>query len=179
VWAGHLTMRGLHGCELCLRSLAPPTRFNVLPLDDRSFERILPEVSGKPSLVGNKQILYPGMGGLLEQHVVNWRNRSWAITAAVDIPDAGANGVLLNLGGQTGGWSFYLKEGKPTFCYNLFGLQEFITRATSPVPRGKHQVRMEFAYDGGGLNKGGKVTLLIDGKAVGDGRVDGGRRGQP
>jgi arylsulfatase len=152
--------------------LIEATRYNVLPLDDRSFERVLPEVSGKPSLVGDKQILLPGMGGLLELHVVNWRNRSWSLTAEVDIPDGGANGVLLNLGGGMGGWAFYLRDGRPTFCYNLFGIDQTYVRADQPVPSGTHQVRMEFAYDGGGLGKGGAITLYVDGTKAGEGRVE-------
>ena len=83
------------------------------------------------------------MGGLIEQHVVNWRNRSWSLTAQVEIPDGGANGVLLNLGGHGGGWSFYLKDGAPTFCYNLFGIDRTHVRAEQPVPAGEHQVRVD------------------------------------
>jgi arylsulfatase A-like enzyme len=153
--------------------LIEATRYHVLPLDDRSFERVLPEVSGKPTLTsGDRQVLLPGMTGLLEFHVLNWRNRSWALTAQIVVPDGGASGVLLNLGGHGGGWSFYLKDSRPTFCYNLFGLQEFIVRAEEPVPPGEHQVRMEFAYDGGGLAKGGTVTLYLDGRPIGEGRVE-------
>ncbi len=148
------------------------TRYNVLPLDDRSFERVLPEISGRPSFVGDRQMLYSGSGALTEQHVVNWRNRSWSITAEVEVPEGGANGVLLNLGGSMGGWSFYLKQGKPTFAYNLFGLEEYLIRGDAAVPSGTHQVQMDFAYDGGGLSKGGDVTLYLDGKAIGKGRVD-------
>lgn len=147
-------------------------RYNVLPLDDRSFERVLTEISGRPSFVGDRQLLYPGTGGLLEEHVVNWRNRSWSITAEVEVPNGGANGVILNLGGSMGGWSLYLKKGVPTFCYNLFGLEEYITSGNRAVTPGVHQVRMDFVYDGGGISKGGAVTLSIDDEEVGNGRVD-------
>jgi hypothetical protein len=144
----------------------------VLPLDDRGFERVLPEVAGRPTLVGDKQTLLPGMGGLLEQHVVNWRNRSWSLTAQVHIPDGGANGVILNLGGHSGGWSLYLKDGKPAFAYNLFGMDWTHVRADTPVPAGEHQVRIEFTYDGGGIGKGGDVTLFQDGQKLVTGRVE-------
>jgi arylsulfatase len=157
--------------ELQRQFLIEATRYNVLPLDDRSFERVLPEIAGRPTLVGDTQILRPGMGGLSEQHVVNWRNRSWSLTAEVAVGQDAAEGVLLNLGGHGGGWAFYLKDGAPTFCYNLFGLEWTHVRGTSRVPEGEHQVRMEFAYDGGGLGKGGDVTLYIDGVEVGDGRI--------
>lgn len=70
-----------------------------------------------------------------------------------------------------GGWALYAKDGTAKFVYNLLGMTEFITEATRPVPAGDHQIRMEFAYDGGGLGKGGKVTLYYDGDKVGEGRV--------
>src|SRR5262245_37456886 len=72
----------------------------------------------------------------------------------------------------TGGHSLYVKDGKPTYCYNFFGLERYYVRGTQDVPPGDHQVRMEFAYDGGGVGKGGTATLFIDGVAVGDGRID-------
>lgn len=158
--------------ELQRLFLIEATRHDVLPLDDRGFERVLSDVAGRPTLVGDKQTLLPGMGGLLEQHVVNWRNRSWSLTTLVDIPEGGAEGVILNLGGHSGGWSLYLKDGAPTFCYNLFGLHRTYVRAAQPAPAGEHQVRVEFAYDGGGIGKGGAVTLLVDGEPVATGRVD-------
>lgn len=158
--------------ELQRLFLIEATKYNVLPLDDRGFERVLPEIAGRPTLVGDRQILLPGMGGLLEQHVVNWRNRSWSLTSQIEVPAEGANGVILNLGGHGGGWSLYLKDSKPTFCYNLFGLQWTHVRGDHPVPQGEHQVRVEFKYDGGGPGKGGDITLYVDGNRTGAGRVE-------
>nr|WP_175279141.1 arylsulfatase [Prescottella equi] len=159
--------------ELQRLFLIEATRYNVLPLDDRTFERVLPGLSGKPRLVpGNRQVLLPGMQALLEMHIVNCRNRSWSLTAQVDVPDGGARGVILNLGGHAGGWSFYFRDGRPTFCYNLFGIERSYIRAPDTVGVGLHQVRSEFAYDGGGLGKGGTVTLFVDGTAVAVGRVE-------
>ena len=89
-----------------------------------------------------------------------------------DLPDDGASGVIATQGGQVGGWSLYVHEGKLKYCYNFFGIQYFTVAAETPLPPGKHQVRMEFAYDGGGLAKGGTVTLYHDGAAVGTGRVE-------
>ena len=83
-----------------------------------------------------------------------------------------ANGVILPQGGIGGGWMFYVKDGILTYLYNLVGLRHFVVTATQPLTAGTHQVRMEFAYDGGGLAKGGGVTLLVDGKSVGQGRVE-------
>jgi arylsulfatase A-like enzyme len=159
--------------ELQRLFLIEAIRYNVLPLDDRSFERVLPEVSGKPSLIeGNKQVLLPGMGGFTEAHVVNLRNKSWSLTAQVVVPKGGANGVILKIGGHVGGWSFYFKDGRPTYCYNLFGIDRSYVRATKAVPAGEHQVRMELAYEGGAIGNGGTVTFYVDGKKAGSGRIE-------
>ena len=88
------------------------------------------------------------------------------------MPEGGAEGVIVAQGGAYAGWSLYLHEGRPAYCYNFFGLQRFKVYGEQPVPAGEHQVRMEFAYDGGGLAKGGDVTLYVDGDKVGEGRVE-------
>ena len=158
--------------ELQRLFLIEATRHNVLPLDDRAFERVLPDVAGRPTLVGDKQVLLPGVGALTEQHVVNWRNRSWSLTAQLGIPEGGADGVILSLGGNAGGWSLYLKDGAPTFAYNLFGMDVTHVRAERAVASGEHQVRVEFSYDGGGIGKGGDIALYVDGGRVAAGRVE-------
>ncbi len=88
------------------------------------------------------------------------------------MPDAGPAGVLVAQGGAFGGWALYVKDGRPAYCYNLFGLQRFKVYGDTDIPPGEHQVRMEFTYDGGGLGKGGTVTLFLDGTQVGQGRVE-------
>ena len=98
-----------------------------------------------------------------ENATINVKNKSHSITAEVTVPVEGAEGVIVSQGGAYAGWSLYLKEGRPTYCYNLFGLQRFHVRGDTPVPAGTHQVRMEFGYDGGGLGKGGSVSLYVDG----------------
>ena len=80
--------------------------------------------------------------------------------------------MIIAQGGAFAGWTFYAKEGKPTYRYKLLGLQRFKISGDSPIPAGDHLVRMEFAYDGGGLAKGGTVTLYVDGGQVGEGRVE-------
>ncbi len=77
---------------------------------------------------------------------------------------SGADGVIIALGGLIGGWSLYTKGGKLKYCYNFYGVDRYTIEGTSTIPPGKHQVRMEFAYDGGGLSKGGTDTLYVDGK---------------
>ena len=88
------------------------------------------------------------------------------------MPEGGAEGVIIAQGGAFAGWSLYAKSGRPTYCYNLLGLQRFKIEGDAAIPAGTHQVRMEFAYDGGGLAKGGTVTLYVDGDKVGEGRVE-------
>jgi arylsulfatase len=152
--------------------LIEAVKYNVVPLDDRSVERINPDLAGRPQLIrGNSQLLFEGMR-VSENCVINIKNKSHQVTANVVVPEGGANGVIVTQGGQVGGWSLYVQEGRLKYCYNFFGIQYFFATADEPLPAGKHQVRMEFAYDGGGLAKGGNVTLYYDGKAVGTGRVD-------
>ena len=112
------------------------------------------------------------MGRLSENSVLVIKNKSHTVSAQVVAPDAGARGVIVSQGGSFGGWALYAKDGKPAYCHNLFGLQRLKIAADAPIPPGEHQVRMEFAYDGGGLAKGGTVTLHIDGDQVAQGRVD-------
>ena len=112
------------------------------------------------------------MGRLSENSVVDIKNKSFAVTAQVDVNAGGAEGVIIAQGGRFGGWGLYVKAGKAKFHYNVLGIKSFDVEATEPIPTGATQVRMEFAYDGGGMGKGGDVTLYCDGKEVGKGRVD-------
>ena len=158
--------------ELQQRWLAEARKYNVLPLDDRRIERFNSDLAGRPVLIGgDSQLLFAGMGRLNENSVLNTKNKSHAVTAQVVVPDAGAEGVIIAQGGSFAGWSLYTKEGRPAYCYNLLGAKRFTIEGDTPIPAGEHQVRMEFAYDGGGLGKGGDVTLFLDGAKVGQGRV--------
>ncbi|WP_305000377.1 arylsulfatase [Kribbella pratensis] len=153
--------------------LIEATKYNVLPIDDRGAERFEPSMAGRPTLIhGKSQQFFPGMGRLSESSVLSIKNKSFSVTADVVVPDSGADGVIIAQGGRFGGWTVYAKQGKAKFVYNVLGIQEFATEADIPIPAGNHQVRMEFAYDGGGLAKGGDVTLYYDGRAVGTGRVE-------
>jgi hypothetical protein len=109
---------------------------------------------------------------LTESSLLNIKNKSHAVTAEVAIPEGGATGVIVAQGGAFGGWSLYLHEGRPKYCYSFFGVMRFTVEADAPVPAGEHQVRMEFGYDGGGLAKGGNVTIYVDGQSVAEGRVE-------
>ena len=120
---------------------------------------------------GNSQLLFGGMGRLSENSVLNIKNKSHAVGRVV-VPDMGAEGVILAQGGAFAGWSLYAKDGRPTYCYNLLGLQRFKIEADAAIPPGTHQVRMEFAYDGGGRQGRHSVTLYLDGDKIGEGRVE-------
>jgi arylsulfatase len=159
--------------ELQQLFLEEARKYNVLPLDDRRVERLDAETAGRPTLIkGGSQLLFSGMGRLSESSLVNIKNKSHAVTAEIVVREGGASGVLVAQGGAFGGWSLYLHDGRPTYCYSFFGVQRFKVAADGQVPEGKHQVRMEFAYDGGGLAKGGAVTLYVDGQSVAEGRVE-------
>jgi len=149
------------------------SKYNVFPLDDRRVERFNADLAGRPQLIrGNSQVLFGGMSRLSENSIVVIKNKSHAVTAQIVVPDSGAQGVIVAQGGAFGGWSLYTTGGRPAYCYNLFGLQQFKVYGDQPIPAGEHQLRAEFAYDGGGLAKGGTVTLYLDGTKVGEGRVD-------
>jgi arylsulfatase len=159
--------------ELQRLFLIEATKYNVLPLDDRRFERFNPDLAGRPQLIrGSSQILFGGMGRLSESSVVALKNKSHSITAEIEVPDGGARGVIVAQGGAFGGWALYVHGGRPAYCYNMFGLRSFKVYGDDAVAPGTHQVRVEFTYDGGGLGKGGDVSLFVDGRAVGKGRVD-------
>jgi arylsulfatase len=152
--------------------LIEATRYNVLPLDDRVAERMNPDLAGRPVLIkGKTQILFGGMGRLSENSVVNVKNKSHSVTAEIDVPASGAEGVIIAQGGNIGGWVLYTKSGKLKYCYNLLGIQHFFAESAERIPAGQHQVRMEFAYAGGGAGKAGTATLFVDGKKVGEGSV--------
>jgi arylsulfatase A-like enzyme len=152
--------------------LLEASKYKVFPLDDRRIERFNSDLAGRPTLIhGNQQVLFGGMGRLTENVVLNVKNKSHAITADVTVPE-GATGVVVAQGGAFGGWSVYLDAGKPTYCYNLFGMQRTYVRSEKSIPAGDHQVRLEFDYDGGGLGKGATADLYLDGAKVATGRID-------
>jgi arylsulfatase len=152
--------------------LIEATRYNVLPLDDNVGARLDSDRAGRPVLIkGTSQLLFGSMGRLSENSVINVKNKSHAVTAEIEVPEAGAEGVIIAQGGNIGGWALYAQGGKLKYCYNLLGINYFYVEAASPLPAGEHQVRMEFAYAGGGLGKGGTVCLYVDGNQVGEGTV--------
>ena len=147
---------------------------HVLPIDDRSTERLNAALVGRPDLMQGRTSLtvYEGMAGMSENVFINTKNRSHSLTADVEIPEGGANGVILAQAGRFGGWSLYLKDGKPMYAYNFLGLKTYKVAGTKALPAGKATIRYEFTYDGGGLGKGGTGKILVDGKEVATGKIE-------
>lgn len=152
--------------------LIEATRYKVLPIDDRVVEKMNPDTAGRPVLIrGKTQLLFGGMSRLSENCVLNLKNKSHSVTAQIEVPGSGAQGVIIAQGANIGGWSLYAHQGKLKYCYNVAGVNHYFVESADPLPTGEHQVRMEFAYAGGGLGKGGQVTLFVDGKKAGEGAV--------
>jgi hypothetical protein len=148
-------------------------KYNVLPLDARAIERANPELAGRPPAVkGNTQLLFGGMHRLQENAVINTKNHSHSVTAEIEVPDGGAEGVIIAQGGDFGGWALYAHEGRLRYCYNAVGIERYYVGTELPLPAGTHQARMEFAYDGGGLGKGATARLYVDGAMVGEDRIE-------
>jgi len=159
--------------ELQRQFIIEAARYKVLPLDDRVLEKMDPDTAGRPVLIkGNTQLLFGGMGRLHENSVLNLKNKSHSVTAEIVVPEEGAEGVIVAQGANIGGWSLYAKDGKLKYCYNWGGFEHFMVESANALPAGQRQVRMEFAYAGGGMGKGGKATLFVDGEKAGEGEID-------
>jgi len=145
----------------------------VLPIDDRVVERVNAALAGRPDLMAGRTslTLAEGMTGMSENVFLNIKNRSKTIIAEIQVPESGANGAILVQGGRFGGWALYVKDGVPAYDYNFLGLQRFTIAATEKLNPGKATIRFEFAYDGGGLAKGGTGTIFVNDKKVGEGRI--------
>ena len=149
-------------------------KYHVLPIDDRTIERMNAALAGRPDLLGDRTslTLYEGMEGMMENTFINIKNRSFSITAELDIPKDGANGAILSQGGRFGGWSLYMKENKPEFTYNFLGLDRYVVSSSEKLPKGPVTVKLDFIYDGGGLGRGGKATIFVNEKAVAEARIE-------
>ena len=146
-------------------------KFGVFPLDDRLAGRL--DASLRPSWTSSrtKFTFFPGMTHLDEGTAPNTKNKSHSITAEVVIPKKGAEGVLVAMGGGTGGYVLYIKDNKFTYYYDFFGIGDYKVES-SALPKGKLKLKMDFKYDGGGPGKGGTATLYVNGKKAGEGRIE-------
>jgi len=149
-------------------------KYHALPIDDRVFERTLASSVGRPDLMGGRTslTLAEGMTGMMENVFLTVKNKSKTITAEVEVPESGANGAILVQGGRFGGWALYVKDGAPAYDYNFLGMQRSSIAATEKLKPGKSTIRFEFAYDGGGLGKGGAGTLFVNDRKVAEGRIE-------
>ncbi len=160
--------------ELKKMFLAEAKKNHVLPIDDRVFERLIPEAVGRPDLMAGRtsMTLAEGMNGMTENVFIDVKNKSKTITAEVEVPKGGANGIILAQGGRFGGWALYVKDGVPAYDYNFLGLERYTVSASKRLPIGQSTIRFEFAYEGGGRGKGGTATLYVDDEKVGEGRIE-------
>jgi len=160
--------------ELQAAFMKEAKKHHVLPIDDRTFERLDAALVGRPDLMQGRTslTLAEGMTGIMEAVFINVKNRSKTITAEIEVPQGGANGTVIAQGGRFGGWSLYVKNGVPAYDYNFLGLQRFSIASTQALSPGKATLRFEFAYDGGGPGKGGMGTLLVNGQKVAEGRIE-------
>ncbi|MGH8311316.1 MAG: hypothetical protein ACRETX_16165 [Steroidobacteraceae bacterium] len=141
-------------------------------LDDRSAERTNVDVGVRSAgLRGSSQLLVPGVRRGRQKALVNTKNRSHSVTAELEVLDGATRGVIVAQSGKMGGWSFYVHEGRLKYHYNFVGSLHSEVTATAPLAMGTCQVRMESRYDGGGIGRGCTVSLFIDGKKVGEGRI--------
>jgi arylsulfatase len=148
-------------------------KYHVLPIDDRGVERINAALVGRPTIMAGRTSLTlgEGMKGMAPDIFISLMNTSYTITADVEVKENG-NGVIVCQGGRFGGLSFYLKEGKPSFTYNYLGLESTTIASSQMLKPGKYTVVFYFTYDGEGLGKGGNGTITVDGKKVGEGRIE-------
>src|SRR5207237_8575898 len=115
-------------------------------LDDRVVEKMNPDTAGRPVLIkGKTQLLFGGMGRLSENCVLNIKNKSHSVTAEIEVPETGAEGVIIAQGANIGGWSLYAKNGKLKYCYNVEGVNHLYVEAARGLPAGQQPVSKEFA----------------------------------
>ncbi|WNM57535.1 arylsulfatase [Candidatus Nitrospira allomarina] len=160
--------------ELQALFLEEAVKYRVLPIDDRLLERVNAATAGRPDLMDGRTslTLYEGMEGMSENVFINIKNRSHTITAQLEIPDGDINGVILAQAGRFGGWSLYVKDGKPTYTYNFLGLQRFTVAAPHTLEPGKVTIRYEFVYEAPGMGKGGVGTIFINDQKVAEGKIE-------
>ncbi|GIH68083.1 arylsulfatase [Sphaerimonospora thailandensis] len=159
--------------ELKQKFLVEAARFNVLPLDDRMHERFDPRRAPRPDLLGERRsiVLRPGMRGMREGTAPDFKNTSFTLEVQLEVPETGADGVLIAQGGRFAGWSLYVRDGRPVYCHNRCGERTYV-RGTEPLTPGSHVVRLRFDYDGGGVGRGGGVILRVDDREVATGRLE-------
>jgi hypothetical protein len=147
-------------------------KYDVFPLDDRFSERGDPSL--RPSLIAGRTnfTYYPGAVRIPESSAVNTKNTSHTITATIEEPQGGAEGVLVAEGGAAGGYTLYIKDGKPIYEYNFMAHERYKAASSEALSPGRNVVRVDFTYDGGGVGKGGITSLFVNDKKVAEKRID-------
>jgi len=147
-------------------------KYDVLPLDDRFAERGDPRL--RPSLIEGRTdfTYYPGATRIPEPSAANTKNASHTITATIEVPQGGADGVLVAEGGAAGGYTLYVKDGKPVYEYNYFAHERYKVAGSETLPPGPARIRLEFKYDGNGFGRGGTASLFVNDRKVCEGRID-------
>jgi arylsulfatase len=153
---------------------AEAARNDILPLDWRGTERLSAELTGKPSLsAGRKTFVYETpLAALPEAAAPDLKNKSFTITAEAEIPAGGAEGMIFTQGGFTGGWGLYVQQGRLVGTHSYIALERYRVVSSEPLPTGKVTLAMDFKFDGGGMAKGGTMTLSANGKKIGEGRIE-------
>jgi arylsulfatase len=149
-------------------------KFNVLPLDWRAVIRMNAELMGRPNLMGGRTQMtyYPGVVGLPDAASPPMCNKSWTITAQIELADEAASGMIVTHGGLEGGYGLYLREGVPSFVYNFLSIDRPTFTAKTALPKGKTTLVVDFAYDGGGMGKGGAIKMTANGQEIAGGRME-------
>jgi arylsulfatase len=146
-------------------------KYNVLPLDSRKSERM--DVSTRPSLnyERTEYIYRGGIKRVSEGAAPDLKNHSFTLAADITVTNQVVNGVVATHGGYFAGWSLYVKDGKPTYCYNFCGISNYVATAGDRLISGTNRIVVDFNYDGGGIGLGGNATLLVNAQKVGEVRV--------
>jgi arylsulfatase A-like enzyme len=153
---------------------AEAAKYNVLPLDWRGTIRMNAEAMGRPSLIRGRKLMtyYPGTIGVPDAASPPMTNKSWTITAEIEPTDDKTNGMVVTHGGLEGGYGLYLRDGVPTFVYNFLGTKRMTFTAKEALPKQKTTLAVDFKYDGGGMGKGGAITMTANGKTIAEGRLE-------
>lgn len=151
--------------------LVEASKYNVLPLDTSKSQRL---ISPKPSIIaGRTEFIYSGeLSGIPHGDAPSFLNKSFTVSADVEIPEGGAEGMLMTEGGRFGGIGFYLLKGKPVFVHNFIDMERTRWEGKEALTPGKHTIAYDFKYDGGGAGKGGLGVITVDGKEVANKRIE-------
>jgi hypothetical protein len=168
--------------ELKQAFIAEAKKYQVFPLDASVAARV---VAPRPNITaGRAEFVYTRpMTGLPQGDSPQLLNTSYTITADIDVPEGGAEGMILTSGGRFGGYGFYLLKGKPVFLWNMVDLKRIKWESPDPLPPGRHTVEFDFKYDGigvgtleynnfSGVGRPGTGTLRVDGNVVATEKMD-------